>query len=187
MLREAVGLVADVLEQLQAEVVPRQLQRLALGLHVDQLLLLRQRDDHRRLDVHRLEDFQRRVELAEAAVDEDHVGVQLVVAAGLAVAAADDFLDGQVVVVPLPVLDLVAAVAVLERHAVDEADLGADHLAALEVGDVDRLRRSAAARPARALPAELDTPSFGLVTNASGCQNSCSPLPRALPERIEAP
>ena len=87
-----------------------------------------------------LEHVHRRVELPEPAVDQDHVGVQLVVGPGLAVAAADDFLDREVVVVPLPVLDLVAAVAVLERHAVDEADLAADHLAALEVGDVDRPR-----------------------------------------------
>src|SRR6185312_15277097 len=45
--------------------------------------------------------------------------------------------DRQVIVVPLPMLDLVAAVAVLERHPIDKADLAADHLAALQVGDVD--------------------------------------------------
>src|SRR3712207_8417432 len=47
-----------------------------------------QRDHHGRLDVHGLEDLERRVELPEPAVDQDHVGVQLVVGAGLAVAAA---------------------------------------------------------------------------------------------------
>ena len=79
MLGEAVGFVADVLQQLQAQVISREADRLGLGLHVDQLFLLRQRDHHRRLDVHGLEDFHRRVELAEAAVDQDHVGIQLVV------------------------------------------------------------------------------------------------------------
>src|SRR3712207_8698234 len=59
VLREAVGLVPDVLEQFQAQVVPRQPERLALGLHVDQLLLLGQRDHHRRLHVHLLEDLER--------------------------------------------------------------------------------------------------------------------------------
>ena len=72
---------------------------------------------------------------------------------GLAIAAADDFLDREVIVVALPVLDLVAAVAVLERHAVDEADLAADHLAALQVGDVDPFDDARRLGERRALPA----------------------------------
>jgi hypothetical protein len=66
-------------------------------------------------------------------------------APGLAVPAADDLADRHVVVVRPPAgqvvkaLDAVAAVLVLERAPVDEADLAAHGLAALEVGDVDAL------------------------------------------------
>jgi len=78
------------------------------------------------------------------AVDEDHVGIQFVVQTRLAITAADDFLDAQVVVVPLAVLDFVAAVAVFEGNSVKEADFAADHFAALQVGDVESLPKSAA-------------------------------------------
>ncbi len=83
------------------------------------------------------------MELAQPAVDEDDIGVELVAGAGLAVAAADDLADGGVVVVEPARLvggfDAVAAVLVLERTPVDEADFGADGLAAREVGDIDAL------------------------------------------------
>ena len=73
------------------------------------------------------------------AVDEDHLGVELVPLARLAVATADHFADAAVIVVAAPArevldrLDLVASVLVLERAAVDEADLAPNGLAALEV------------------------------------------------------
>ena len=51
---------------------------------------------------------------------------------------AHHFLDAQVVVVALPVFDFVSAIGVLERAAIDEADFAADHLLALQMGDVDR-------------------------------------------------
>ena len=73
----------------------------------------------------------------------------------------------EVIVVPLAVLDLVAAVAVLERHAVDEADLGADHLAALQVGDVDAFDDPRRLGKPERRPAARQ-PSCGLVTNAFG-------------------
>ena len=72
------------------------------------------------------------------AVDQDHVGVQLVALPRLTVPAADDLADGHVVVV-VRAPHLVPPVAVLERSSVDERDLRADGLAALEVGDVDRV------------------------------------------------
>src|SRR6185312_767307 len=59
------------------------------------------------------------------------------VAAGVAVAAGDDFLDGAVVVHARDGLDAEAAVAVFEGAAVDETDQRADGGLALKVGDVD--------------------------------------------------
>ena len=87
MLREAMRLVSNVLQQLQAKIASRQPQRLRSGLHVNPLFLLRQRDHHRRADVHRLEDFQRRVQLPEATVDEDDVGIKFVVLPRLTITA----------------------------------------------------------------------------------------------------
>ena len=54
-----------------AGVVAAQADGLAPALDVDELLLLREADDHRRLHGEEFEDFERGVQLAEAAVDDD--------------------------------------------------------------------------------------------------------------------
>ena len=77
VLREPMGLVAHVLQQPQRRGMPAQAQRLRLAGAIDFLLALGQRDQARRLLAQHAEDFQRRVELALAAVDEQDVGKHL--------------------------------------------------------------------------------------------------------------
>ncbi len=139
VLGEAVGFVAEILQQFEAHVVAGEAEGGGFGLDVEQFFFLGERNDHGGFDVHGGEDFHGRVELAEAAVDEDDVGIKLVARAGFAIAARDHFLNRKVVVVAQIVLDLVAAIGVFEGHAVDEADFGADGFAALKMGDVDGL------------------------------------------------
>ena len=78
VLGEAVGLVADVLEQPQGERAAAQDDRVGPAGDVDLLLLLGQRDQGRRGDAERLEGVEGRVELALAAVDQEDVGERLV-------------------------------------------------------------------------------------------------------------
>ena len=61
------------------------------------------------------------MELAEAAVDEDDVGVEFVSFACFAVSTGDDFTDGLVVIIGCG-FDAVTAVFIFEGFAVDEAD-----------------------------------------------------------------
>ena len=137
VLRKRMGLISQILQHLQAKMIARQSNWLALGLRVNEFLFLRQRNHHRRADVHRLENIHRRVKLAEAAVDQDHMRIQLVVRPRFPIPSAHDFLDAQVIVVPLPVFNFVAMIPVLKRNAVDKANLAPDHLAPLQVGNVD--------------------------------------------------
>src|SRR4051812_21599166 len=95
---------------------------IGLALDVDEFFFFRQRDDLRGFVVHGLEEVHGRVELAYAAVDEDEIGEEFVAGGGFAIAATDDFLDGEEIVIALAMLDAVAAVAVFERDAIDEAD-----------------------------------------------------------------
>src|SRR5512135_1083192 len=67
MLGEAVGLVADVLQEPQRERPPAQNDRLGLPGDEDLFLALGQRDQGRGGTSHRLECLERRVELALAA------------------------------------------------------------------------------------------------------------------------
>ncbi len=136
-LAEAVGFVADVLEEFEAGVGAGEFDGAFARLDVDFFFALGEGDHHGGADVHLVEGVLGGVELAEAAVDEDDVGVEFAVVAGVAVAAGDDFLDGFVVIDAGDGFDAEAAVAVFEGAAVDEADEGADGGFALEVGDVD--------------------------------------------------
>ena len=83
--------------------------------------------------------------MADAAVDEDDIGVEFLACAGVAVAAGEDFSHGLVVVVGAAAwevgegVDFEAAVFLFEWAAVDEADFAADGFAALEMGDVEAL------------------------------------------------
>ncbi len=136
MLPEAVRLVADLLEQAQGHVVPRQPQRRGPRLHIDDLLALRQRYDHRRLDrvaalgfdraIHLLEAFERGVKLPEPAVDQDHIREQLGRTGRVPVAPHDDLADHRVIVHALHRLDTKAPIAAFERPPVDETDQRAD-------------------------------------------------------------
>lgn len=110
---------------------------IGLALDVDEFFFFGERDNLRGFVVHGFEEVHGGVELAYAAIDEDEVGKQFIAGGGFAVAAADDFLDGEEIVIALAVFDAIAAIAVFEGYAVDEADERADHFAALQMGDVD--------------------------------------------------
>lgn len=105
-------------------------------MDVDEFFFLRQADDHGWADVELFEGFERGVKLAESAVDEDDIGVELLALAGVAVSSGDDFTDGHVVII-IDGLNFVTAVLVFEWLAVHEADFRADGFSALEVGDID--------------------------------------------------
>ena len=89
MLREAVRLVAHVLQQPQGEGVSAQSDRFRLAGAVDQLFLLGERDHRRRLDAERLERLHPTRELALSPVDQQQVGAGLVGFFGYA--AVDNF------------------------------------------------------------------------------------------------
>ena len=139
VLGEAVGFVAEILEEFEAHVIAGEADGGGFGLDVKKFFFFGEGDDHGGFDVHGCEDFHGGVKLAEAAVDEDHVGVELVVLPGLAIAARNDLLNREIIVVTQIMFDLVAAIGIFEWHAVNEADLGADSFAALKMGDVDGL------------------------------------------------
>ena len=69
VLREPMGLVADVLEQTQRRRVPAQAQRFFFAGTVDLFLTLRQRDQTGWLNAHEEQGFPRGVELAATAID----------------------------------------------------------------------------------------------------------------------
>ncbi len=136
-LAEAVGFIADVLEEFEAGVGAGEFDGAGAGLDEDFFFAFGEGDDHGGFDVPLVEGVLGGVELSEAAVDEDDVGVEFGVLACVAVTAGDDFLDGFVVVNTGDRFDAIAAVAVFERAAVDEADEGADGGFALKVCDVN--------------------------------------------------
>ena len=74
MLGEAVGLVADVLQQPQGIAVAAQPQRLVAAGHVNLFLALGQRKDRRRPHAQRVQGAEGRVKLPLAAVDQEDVG-----------------------------------------------------------------------------------------------------------------
>lgn len=142
MLGEAVGLIADVLEEFEGEVIFGEADGSGSGVGVEEFLFFCEGDDHWGFDVHGGEDVHGGMELSESAVDEDEIWEEFVGIAGVAISTGDDLLDGEIVVVAEVVSDFVAAVGVFEGEAVDEADFGADHFVALEVGDVDAFEDS---------------------------------------------
>src|SRR5262245_42546252 len=114
MLRESVGLVADILKEPQGEGTPTQYDRVRQARDVDLFLLLRQRDDSRRGLLQGGEGIERRVELSLAAVDQKDIGMRLLPLAEALNAAADHLADRGVVVDALDALNLVASVPGLE-------------------------------------------------------------------------
>ena len=82
VLGEPVGFVADRLAELQTRVGAGEPNRLRPRLVIDQFFLLRQRNNHRRFGVESFEDLERGMELTEAAVDDDQVGVEFLALAG---------------------------------------------------------------------------------------------------------
>src|SRR5258708_5649084 len=74
MLREAMRLVADVLQQPQRRRVPAQAQRLRLAGAINLLLTLGERNQAWRLNAQQPKNVLGRVELPLAAVDEQDVG-----------------------------------------------------------------------------------------------------------------
>ena len=74
VLGEAMGFVADVLEEAQAGVVAGEADGFGASLGVDEFFFFGEGDDHGGFDVHGFEDVHGGVELAEAAVDQDDIG-----------------------------------------------------------------------------------------------------------------
>ena len=139
MLGEAVGFVADVLEEAEGGVAARQGEGLVAAGEEEGFPAFGEGEEEGRFAGHLAEGVLGGVELAEAAVDEDEVGVDLLAVGGLAVAAAEDLLDHGVIVEAGDLADAEAAVAGLEGPSVDEADEAADGLAAHDVSDVHTL------------------------------------------------
>lgn len=136
-LAEAVGFVADMLKEFKGGIGAGEFDGGGAGLDVDFFLALGEGDHHRGAYIHFGEGGLSGMKLAEAAVDEDDVGIEFLIDASVTVAAGDDFLDGFVIVDAGDGFDTEAAVAVFERSAIDEADEGTNGGFALEVGDVD--------------------------------------------------
>ena len=82
------------------------------------------------------------LKLPLAAVDQPDVGERLVALLKPLDPPRDDLADRREVVDARHALDLVAAIARLERQAVDERHQRADHLGAAQVGDVDAIDRA---------------------------------------------
>src|SRR5262245_37795849 len=116
-----------------------QSQRFGLARAIDLLLALRQRDQTRRLDPEHAEGVQRRVELALAAVDQQHVGEDLLLLLQATKAATDDLADRGEVVNALDAPDAEASVARLEGQSVEELHQRGDRLGAAEMSDVNAL------------------------------------------------
>ena len=87
MLREAMRLVAHVLQQPQRRRMPRQPDRLRLAGTINLLLALGQRNQARRLDAEQVQRIEGRVELPLAAVDQQDVGEDLLVLTPVAYAS----------------------------------------------------------------------------------------------------
>ena len=98
MLSEAVGLVADVLQEPQGERPAAEHDRLGPSLHEDLFLALGQGDDGRRDDLERVEGGQGGAELALAAVDQPDVGERLVALLEALDPPRDDLADRREVV-----------------------------------------------------------------------------------------
>src|SRR5262245_38412268 len=111
VLGEAVGLIADVLEESQGERVPREANRVALARKEQLFVLLGKREERRGLEALVAEGGQGGIELPLATVDQQDVGENLVFFRQLAVASGDDLMDAAVVVDPLDAQDFVAAIA----------------------------------------------------------------------------
>ena len=82
------------------------------------------------------------LELPLAAVDQPDVGKRLVALLEPLDPPRDDLADRREVVDARHALDLVTAIARLERQAVDERHQRADHLVAAQMGDVHAVDRA---------------------------------------------
>src|SRR5262249_40302622 len=137
MLRKAMRLVADVLQEPQRRGVAAQMQRLRRAWPIDLLLALGERDQTRRLAAEHLEYLPCRVELALAAVDQQDVGGDRpFLSRPGPEAPRDDFADRGEVVHALHAANAVAPIARFEGQAVDERHEGRDRAFAAEMGDI---------------------------------------------------
>ena len=137
VLGEAVGFVADVLEEAKRKRVAREFDRVAFAGEKDFFFLLGKGEQGRGGDFLVAEGGEGGGELALAAVDEEDVGKDFIGVAELAVAPGDDFVNAAEVVDAGDAANLVAAIAGLKREAIEELDDAGDSFAAAEVGDID--------------------------------------------------
>src|SRR5215470_1185259 len=143
--REAVRLVAELLQRVQRRRGWIEQQRLAAVARVDLFLLLRQGYDRNPVEAEILEDLEPDVELAPAAVDEDQIWQHAPLLQGFAETAAKDLAQRREVVGPAHGADLEPLVVVFLQGSVLPDDHRADLLGALDVRDVialDPIRRA---------------------------------------------
>ena len=136
---EAVGLVAQALQELQAGGGEAEVEGRALVGEDDGLVFFGEADEGGGLEVEGDEGFQGGTDLAAAAVDHHEVRHGFALVAEAAVAAANDFLHGAEVVVADEAFDLEAAVVVFVGPAGGEVHHRGDDEGAADVGDVEAL------------------------------------------------
>ena len=136
VLGEAVGFVADVLEEFADGIVGGEADFFVMAVEIENFFFFGDGHQAGHGGIHFPEGFFGGVELAETAVDEDDIGPEFLPRHCPLVAAGDDFFEAGVVVDAGDGFDLKASVAVFEGLAVDELDHRADGFRAGQMGDV---------------------------------------------------
>ena len=134
--REAVRLVADLLERVECGRRRVEHKRLEALADVDLLLLFGQRDDREVVEAEVLEHLEPHIELAAAAVDQDQIRQGRPLLQRPREPPREDFAERGEVVRAGDALDAEPLVVVLLHAPVFPHDHGADLLAALDMGDV---------------------------------------------------
>ena len=129
MLCEPVGFIANRLAELEPEMFTTQANGLGCFGRVNQLFLLGERNHPRRLHAQLRECFHRRVELPNAAVDQNQIGIEFFAVAGIAISPTHNFAHRAIVIVG-DRRDAIAAIALFEGLAINETNLRSNRLAA---------------------------------------------------------
>ena len=161
--REAVGLVADLLQRVERgrrRVEDEGLEAVPL---VHLLLLLGERDDREPVESQILQDLEPDVELAPAAVDQDQIGQRAPLLERLREPAREDLAEGGEVVGAGDGPDPEPLVVVLLEAPVLPHDHRADLLGALEVRDVVALDAVREPREAQRVPELLEDELLAVV------------------------
>lgn len=141
LLCEPMRFITNRLAETKTGMMTAEFQRFLDSIDEEDLLLLGQSDDPRRLYFQSSEDLQGRIELTTTSIDENDIGVQFMALPRFAIPSGYDFTHCLVVVIRRRP-DLVAAIPIPPWSTIDETDLRADRLAATEVCNVDGLHAS---------------------------------------------